>query len=168
MTLSQIIAELEASNEQLKAQSENFEQALADERAAGVEEGVRSRDQEIADMVVAAEVDRAAFGSAEYLRGFNDGVASDSEKIYTQAEMDQVKADADAALEALRLEVEADRASFQEQISSLNQQLADLDASIPGKVADAVAAFKSELKAKYDEMQVVETEAETGFGSLLS
>ena len=185
MTLLQIIDQLVISNDLLTAQSENFEQALRDERASGVEEGVRSRDQEVADMIASnesamaevvaqhaaamaeAEAAKIAFGESEYTRGFTAGVDSDGEKIYTQADMDAAKAESDAKLEELRVAVEAERVSFQEQINALSQQLSDLDASIPGKIADAVAEFKAVLKAEYANQQVAESEGETGFGSLL-
>lgn len=57
------------------------------------------------------------------------------------------------------------------KISDLSAKVAELEAqvnSIPTQVSEAVAAFKAELKAKYEEQQVVENTSETGFGALLA
>lgn len=58
-----------------------------------------------------------------------------------------------------------------QKIAELQQQMDELkmsiDASIATATAQAVADFKAQLKAKYEEQQVAETATETGFGDLL-
>lgn len=88
-----------------------------------------------------------------YDNGFAAGVASVADKIYSQVEMD---AAIEAAVAPLKLEIEA----MKLEIEALKLQVEE-----QGKAA--VAAFKAEMLAKYEEMQVVETEAETGFKEFL-
>lgn len=99
----------------------------------------------------------AAEKKVSYDEGFAAGVASvggvPSDKIYSQAELD---------------------AKIQEAVSSINAELvavkADLEslkAQIDSKIAESIGLFKAELLAKYNEKQVVEQQAETGFADLL-
>lgn len=53
------------------------------------------------------------------------------------------------------------------EIEQLKAEKADLEANADAKVSEAVAAFKADLLAKYEEQQVAETQAETGFKDLL-
>jgi len=98
-------------------------------------------------------VDAQALVDQAYQKGFADGVASVptpvSEKIYTQEELD---------------------AKIQEALFPVNEKVAALEAEValvPQKVAEGVAAFKAELLAKYNELQVAETATEVGFAELL-
>lgn len=87
-----------------------------------------------------------------YDMGFAAGVASvpADDKIYSQAELD-------AAVGPL-----------QEQISALQIQMQDMQNALNQKVADAVAAIKADLLAKYRDLEVVIQTAETGFEQLLA
>lgn len=100
-----------------------------------------------------ADAQKAAddLAKAKYDEGFAAGVASvqPSDKIYSQAEVDAIVL------------------PLNEKIAALELAITDINATIPAKIAEAVAAFKAELLAKYEEQQVVETQAETGFKNLL-
>lgn len=90
---------------------------------------------------------------AAYAKGFADGKASIDvpatpvgEKIYSQEEFDQL-------VEPMR--------------SKLVELQAQVDA-IPAKIAEEVSSFKASLLKQYEELQVIETQAETGFKDLLA
>lgn len=90
--------------------------------------------------------------------GFEEGLnqanqAGGSDKIYSDAEMNQIIAEETAPLKA--------------KIAELEVAVANLQAAIEPAKAEAVAAFKAELAAKYAEQQVVESTSETGFAELL-
>lgn len=53
------------------------------------------------------------------------------------------------------------------QISELGTKVGNLENELAQAGPNAVAAFKAELKAKYAEQQVAETQGETGFQALL-
>lgn len=88
-------------------------------------------------------------------QGFAEGAASvGSDKIYSQADLDQ------------RL---ADQASgYETTIAELNAQVAQFPTRLEQEKAEAVAAKIAELKAAYEQQQVAEAQGETGFGALLS
>ena len=93
-----------------------------------------------------------------YDQGFADGVASVpvqevSDKIYSQAEFDAKLAE---GLSALQLELEGVKAQFE-----------SLKGSVDAQIKAAVDAKLMELKAAYDNMLVIENQAETGFGDML-
>jgi chromosome segregation ATPase len=100
----------------------------------------------------------------QYAKGFADGVASVpppvNDKIYSQEELDQ-------AVRSALAPVEEQVAAMRVQIEGLGQQILELQNNIDSAKADAVAAFKAELLAKYEEQQVAESQGETGFGDLL-
>ena len=180
MTILEILASLAQAEQELKAKSENFEQALADEREAGrrdrdgevaglneqmtqkqseFEVTLAQRDQVFNDMIVQKDQERADFGASEYARGFEDGKLEGdplSDKIYSQAELDSAVGNAVAPL--------------QEQISGLTSQISEgvareealrneMDvlraelSQVDQKIADALAAFKADLLSKYDATQ---------------
>jgi predicted phage tail protein len=76
-----------------------------------------------------------------------------SDKIYSQADLD-------AAVAAAILPLQA-------EINTLKEQIVALTASTEAAVAAAIAGYKAEIALKYAEMQVAETQAETGFAELL-
>ena len=90
-----------------------------------------------------------------YDMGFAAGQAAGGagDKVFTQADVEQMVAD---ALAPLKLEIEA-----------LKMEIEKLKMEGDEKVLAAVNAFKTDLLAKYEEMQVIETQAETGFKDLL-
>jgi uncharacterized small protein (DUF1192 family) len=93
-----------------------------------------------------------------YDKGFADGVASVPPVGEDTTPFSQ--ADIDAA-------VAAAVAPMNEQIVALQAEVEGLKAQIEQVKSEAVAAFKAELLAKYEEMQVVESQLETGFGEML-
>jgi hypothetical protein len=96
--------------------------------------------------------------------------ATDPTVQYTQAQLN----------EAVTAGKEQQKLEDQVQIDALNAQITEKDTKISNLEnqvaqfnaeqikADAVAAFKAELKAKYEEQQVAETAGETGFLGFLS
>ena len=100
-----------------------------------------------------AQVAADELAKVKYEEGFAAGVASvsipPSDKIYSQEQLDQAIA---LAVEPLKV-----------QIADL-QVLVD---AMPSKIAEEVAKIKAELLAKYQELQVIESQAETGFAELL-
>lgn len=83
---------------------------------------------------------------------------------YTQDQMSTAVSEREAQVRAeLTLVVDEKQAA----IDSLNAQITDLNTKLMAAGPDAVAAFKAELKAKYEAQQVAETEGETGFKSFL-
>ncbi len=102
----------------------------------------------LADAQAAAD----ELAKAKYDEGFAAGVASvsgNADKIYSQAELDAKIAEA--------------MLPVQEQVAALQAQVD----GFPQMLADKMAEFKAELSAKYQEMLVVENNAETGFAELL-
>ena len=99
-------------------------------------------------------VDAQALVDQAYQKGFADGAASvvvppASDKIYSEEEL---------------------QAKIKEALFPLEEKITSLEAEIsllPEKIEEGVAAFKAELLAKYNELQVAETAAEVGFGELL-
>ena len=94
---------------------------------------------------------------AEFDKGFDEGVkqnTSPGEKIYSEEEL------------------QAELQPLKDKIAELEGKVAQAEAELPGKLEQAaklaVDAFKAELKAKYEEQQVAESQGETGFGALLS
>jgi len=97
----------------------------------------------------------------EFDKGFDEGVKQNvapGDKIYSQEEMNAELAPRDAKIAELTAQVEADAA----MIAALEAKLA-----LATDGAAAVAAFKAELLAKYEEQQVAETSGEVGFKELL-
>lgn len=100
----------------------------------------------------------AEYGKEQFDMGWDEamkqaGSGGSTDKIYSEAEMNQIIAETKAPLEAKIAEIQA-----------------QIDA-IPGQIAAAqeaaVNGYKAMLKAKYSEQQVVESQTETGFASLL-
>lgn len=92
---------------------------------------------------------QAADAAGYARRASEDG----SSAIYTQEQLDQ------------RL---ADQAStYETQVSELNAQIAAFPEQLEAAKTEAKAELKAELKAAYEQSQVVESQAETGFGALL-
>lgn len=92
-------------------------------------------------------------------KGYEDGLAKagqagGTDKIYSDAEMNEFLAPLKEKIAALEAE---------------KQAAAD---ALPGLLeaakVESVAAFKLELKAKYEEQQEAETTGETGFAALLA
>lgn len=88
-------------------------------------------------------------------QGFAEGAASvGSDKIYSQADLDQRLADQASGYEAT--------------IAELNTQVAGFPLAIEQAKEAGKAELKAELKAAYEQQQVAESQGETGFGALLS
>lgn len=109
---------------------------------------------QLADVPAALE----AAKKLSYDEGFAAGVASvpvvlPSDKIYSQDELDA------KIQEALQ--------PVQAELDSVKAQMVDMQVQIDQKIADAIAAFKADLLAKYQDQQVVEAQSETGFADLL-
>lgn len=99
-----------------------------------------------------------AYGKSQYDKGWDEamvqaGSGGSTDKIYSEAEMNQIIAETKAPLEAKIAEVQA--------------QLDGVPAQIAAATEAAVNGFKAMLKSKYAEQQVAESQGETGFGSLL-
>ena len=90
-------------------------------------------------------------------KGFDLGLAQAgipaTDKIYTEADLQAEKAILQAIIDA-----------GVEKIAALEVKVAELEAAQDFKVAQ----FKAQLKSKYEELQVIETQAETGFAELLA
>lgn len=87
-----------------------------------------------------------------YDKGFAEGVAfgsPDSDKIYSQAEFD-------AAI-----------APLQAQVTDLQAQVDAAAAGVEAAVAEKVAAFKADLKSKWEASQASESQSEADFASFL-
>lgn len=104
-----------------------------------------------------AQASAQALADAKYKEGFDAGVASVqipvSDKVYSQIELDAKIAEALLPL--------------QTQIADLQAKVDAIPSALESAKVEAVAAFKAELVVKYQEMQVVEEQAETGFAELL-
>ena len=102
---------------------------------------------------------------ASYAKGYADGKdavelpePTNPDAQYTQAQMN----------DAVNTGKDEVRAELQPQLDAIASELAEVKASIEPAKADAVATFKADLKAKYEEQQVAEQAGETGFGALLA
>ncbi len=119
-------------------------------------------DVAIADeLSVAVETEVKAANEA----GFEEGLAQanqagGSDKLYSDAEMNQIIADTKAPFEAKIAELEV-------EIAGLKAGIDAVPAQIEFAKAEAIAAFKADLAVKYAEQQVVESSTETGFAELL-
>lgn len=111
-----------------------------------LQSNIAALSQQLAD--AQAAVDQV--GKDKYAEGFAAGVASVppvvSDKIYSQAELD-------AAL-----------APLQSQVAALQSQVD----GVPAQIDAAIAAFKADLKAKYEAAQAAEGQAEADFASFLA
>lgn len=131
-------------------------------------------DAYVAEQVAIA--DAAAFKRGQdsmVLPGTGTGV-----KEYTQDEVDLIVVNTKAEVTGL-LQPQIDKAvsdltAAQAQVDSLTAQVADLqgkldviNAGLDAQAQEKFVALKADLKAKYDELQVVESQAETGFDDLL-
>lgn len=111
------------------------------------------------------ETEYAAEIKAAEEKGFEEGLAqagqaNGEDKIYSDAEVNQIIADTKAPLEQKIGELEL-------TIATLQGQIADHPALVETAKSEAVAAFKAELLAKYDEQQAQETASEAGIAELL-
>jgi uncharacterized coiled-coil protein SlyX len=101
-------------------------------------------------------------------------LANSEDKIFSNAEFEAELAlrlkpieDKVAALEVAVAEMEEAKALDAEKIASLSASLEAVPGMVDAAKAEAVAAFKGELLAKYEEQQVAESKGETGFAALL-
>ncbi len=110
-------------------------------KVVGIEEG----------KVLGFEDGKKAGYDEGYAKGFEDGKAlgGNGDKIYSQAEVDLMIA------------------PLNEKIASLEAEVQAIKDSIEGLKVEAVNAFKLEIKAKYDEAQVAESQLESSFSDLL-
>ena len=117
----------------------------------GLKETIDSLQAKLVD--AQASLDEAV--KKAYDEGFAAGVASVpvNDKVYSQAEVDAKIAEAVQALN--------------EKVLMLEDQVKMLQEGQDKAVAEALAAFKADLKAKYEEQQVAETASETGFAEFL-
>jgi hypothetical protein len=127
-------------------------------------QGLALKIEELSVALSDAQAAGDSIAKEAYDKGFADGVASlpppVSDKIYSQEELDAAVA---GAVGPLQEQVSA----MQAELESLKVQVSDLQAGLEDAKIEAVAAFKSELLAKYEEQQVVESTSETGFADLL-
>lgn len=115
-----------------------------------------------------AETALAEAKQASYDEGFAAGAASaQSDKIYSQADLDAAVASAIAPLEAANADLMVQLDGVKANVAALEAQLAELTSGLEAKVSEAVAAFKAELLAKYQEAQAQETEIEKTIEDLL-
>ena len=111
------------------------------------------------------ETEYAAELKAAEEKGFEEGLAQAGQaggegKIYSDAEVNEMLAEKDAAFEAMVTSKDATIAEMQTQIDGHA-------ALVETAKAEAVAAFKAELLAKYEEQQAQETASEAGIAELL-
>lgn len=109
---------------------------------------------ELQAKLVDAEAALSESAKIAYDKGFADGAASvvvtpPTDKLYSEEE--------------LQTKIKEALFPLEEKITSLEAEIALL----PQKIEEGVAAFKAELLAKYNELQVAETAAEVGFAELL-
>lgn len=108
----------------------------------------------IVEKIESLGVEIEAEKQASYDEGFKAGLASNGiDKLYSQAELDAKIQDAVLPLN--------------EQVKVLAESVESLKLEVESGKVEAVASFKAELAAKYNDLQVAETVAETGFGELL-
>lgn len=147
----QLITQLQAVVAKMEEQSADFPAELQRVREEALEDGKRSRDEEISDLIDTKDQEKAEFGASEYTRGFSDGVASVpecpvSDKVYTQEELD---AAVQTAVEAATGPLNETVAAMQVEIDRLNGELSSVDQ----RISDAIATFKAELLSRYDATQ---------------
>lgn len=119
-------------------------------KATAVSEGVDSMKSAIEQ-----------YGIEEYNKGFKDGrEENNSDKLYSQAELEEFLAEAKASFEAKVAELESKSTEMQSQIDAFPGQLDEAKST-------AKSELKAELKSKYEEQQVAESDSETGFSDLL-
>ncbi len=130
------------------------------ESIAKLFEALDALKQQIADAQAALAAEKAV--------GFAEGAASRDEEVAAlKARIVELEAGVDPEKKFSQADLDA---AVSAAVSPLQQRIGELEvlvAGIDGKVAEAVAAFKSELLAKYEEQQVAENEGETGFKNLL-
>lgn len=125
----------------------------------GMADAFKAASEQIAALqlqLVDAQASADAFAKAKYDEGFAAGVQSvipNVDKIYSQAELDQKVSEAVIPL--------------QEQIAGMQAQIDAVPSVIDSKVAEAVAAVKADLVAKYELLKVAISDSETGFGEFL-
>lgn len=113
-------------------------------------------DAELADK----EADAVAREGVAYNKGLADGKASmgePSDKIYSQVELDGIVAPLNESIAAKDLAISAKQAE-------LDQALAES----AGKIAEALAGFKAEVKAKFEAAQASENATEAEFAAFLA
>lgn len=118
------------------------------------------------ESAIGIEVEIEGEKKASYDKGFADGKASMGEpgdKIYSQVEMDAAVSESNAKFEEMKASYDEMKPKFDELVL----KVAEMESGLQGKIDEAVAAFKVDLAKKYEDLQVAETEAETGFGNLL-
>ena len=118
-------------------------------------EGLKNSIDALQKQLEDAQASLAVEVKEAYDKGFVDGVASvpKVDKLYSQEEADAFVL---AAVEPLQAE-----------ISGLLAKIEELGGSIQPKIDEAIAAFKAELKAKYQAAQAEESGKESEFGMLL-
>lgn len=131
-------------------------EADAMEAIAKIEEKKAADVLEIDSMVMSLEAELKAAED----KGFDLGVAQAGipagDKIYTEADLQAEKELVAAPLKAEKAVLEAKLVELQASVDKM-----------PELVNKAVADMKAALLAKYEEAQVAETNAETGFKDLL-
>lgn len=140
----QLILALQDVVAKMQEQSADFPAQLVAIRAEGVEEGKRSRDQEISDLIMQKDQEKMDFGASEYLRGFQDGAASippQGDKIYSQAEVDQMLEPLNQMVLALRGENE----QLSNRVAELEVLVSGFDARIAQAIQDALMSAKARL-----------------------
>lgn len=104
-----------------------------------------------------AQASAQALADAKYKEGFDAGVASvvppSTDKIYSQAELD----------EAIAMAL----VPVNQQIAGLQAQIDNFQAQLEQEKQAAVVAFKADLLAKYQAAQSAETEIEKSIEDLL-
>ncbi len=149
----------------LIAQLQDGKQMLEGEKAASFQAGKDEGDK------------------AGYERGYAEGKASvvlpvpgTGEILFTQDDMDkvsavakdEVRAELQPQIDELKVQVQAAQSDVEAIKAEFETFKAQAEAAKNEAVAQAIGSFKAELKAKYEEQQVVETSQETGFGALLA
>lgn len=149
--------------------------AVLSEQVAKIQEVKTQLEGELAAAKAAGVTEGDAVG---YERGYAEGKASvvlpstgTGELLFTQEDMDRVsqtaKDEKTAELQPQIDDLKLQLAAAVEETAKIQLSLDEVKAAQAGAVDGALAAFKAELKAKYDEQQVAETAGETGFAGLL-
>lgn len=151
------IAELAKNKEAMEAQLANLESLESDFEDKLQEEKKISRDE-----------------------GFDEGVlqnAKAGDKQFSLEELNEEIKPRDAKIAELTSKQEPLEAKVEELTKQNDQQTADLkaaqtqvealDEKIKTGVEQGIAAYKTELRSKYEEQQVAEQQGETGFADLL-
>lgn len=111
---------------------------------------------EVDSMVIALEVELKAAEDKGFDLGLAQAQVQPTDKIYTEADLQAEKELVAAPLKAEKAVLEAKLVELQASVDKM-----------PELVKKAVADMKAALLAKYEEAQVAETNAETGFKDLL-